>query len=161
MIDPVVHAINLIRARGLNHRQFRSLLDDMDCAYADVLYHSNVRWLSFGNVLRRVWNLRQEILLFFEMKGISCEFLSNMKNTELVCDLAFTVDIFNKLNELNIKLQGNAHELFVEIKSFEVKLVLLSKQLSEQNFVHFPMLQTQAVKQACSGKYSQQVSALK
>ena len=88
-----------------------------------MLFHSNVRWLSLEI---RVWNLRQEILLFFEMKGISCEFLSNMKNTEWVCDLAFTVDIFDKLNELNIKLQGKgvfAHELFVKMKSFEVKLV--------------------------------------
>ena len=58
MIDPVVHVINLIRARGLNHRQFKCLLDDMESEYSDVLYHSKVRWLSLENVLRRVWNLR-------------------------------------------------------------------------------------------------------
>ena len=43
MIDPVVHVINLIRARGLNHRQFKCLLDDMESEYSDVLYHSKVR----------------------------------------------------------------------------------------------------------------------
>ena len=74
VIDPVVHVINLIRARGLNHRQFKHLLDDMESEYSDVLYHSKVRWLSLGNVLRRVWNLREEILLFLEMKQIDYEF---------------------------------------------------------------------------------------
>lgn len=50
---------------------------------------------------------------------------------------------------LNIKLQGNgifAHELFVEIKSFQVKMALyFIKQLSAQNLVHFPVLQTQNI----------------
>ena len=42
MIDPVVHVINLIRARGLNQRQFKRLLDDTESEYSDVLYHSKV-----------------------------------------------------------------------------------------------------------------------
>ena len=146
VIDPVVHVINLIVARGLNHWQFKRLLDDMESEYSDVLYHSKVRWLSLGNVLRRVWNLREEILLFMEMKQIDCEFSSEIKNTEWVCDLAFSLDILDKMNELNIKLQGKGffpHELFVEIVSFHVELGLFSTQLSAQNFVHFPVLQTQ------------------
>ena len=73
---------NLIRARGLNHRQFKCFLDDMESEYSDVLYHSKVRWLSLGNVLRRVWNLREEILLFLEMRQIDCEFSSEIKKPE-------------------------------------------------------------------------------
>ena len=42
VIDPVVCVINLIRARGLNYRQFKCLLDDMESEYSDVLYHSKV-----------------------------------------------------------------------------------------------------------------------
>ena len=44
VFDPVVRVINLIRARGLNNRQFKRLLDDMESEYSDVLYHSKVRW---------------------------------------------------------------------------------------------------------------------
>ena len=36
VFDPVVHVFNLIRARGLNHRQFKRLLDDMESEYSDV-----------------------------------------------------------------------------------------------------------------------------
>ena len=58
--------------------------------------------LSLGNVLRRVWNLREEILLFMEMKQIDCEFSSEIEKPEWVCDLAFSLDILDELNELNI-----------------------------------------------------------
>ena len=84
--------------------------------------------------MRIVWNLREEILLFLEMKQIDCEFSSEIKKPEWVCDLALSVDIWDKLNEMNInKLQGKgvfAHELFVEIASYQVKLELFSTQLS-------------------------------
>ena len=106
MIDPVVCVINLIRARGLNNRQFKRLLGDMESEYSDVLYHSKGRWLSLENVLKRVWNLREEILLFPELKQIDCEFSSEIKKPEWVCDLAFSVDILDKLNELNIKYKA-------------------------------------------------------
>ena len=49
VIDPVVCVINFIRARGINHRQFKRLLDDIESEYSDALYHSKVRWLSLGN----------------------------------------------------------------------------------------------------------------
>ena len=42
-----------------------------------------------------------------------------------------------------------------------MKLKLFAKQLNEQNFVHFPLLKTQAVTQALSDKYSSQLMALK
>lgn len=103
IMDPVVHAVNLIRARGLNHRQFRSFLEDIEADFSDVLYHTNVRWLSMGKVLERAWALKEEILLFFDMKGISCDFSKEMQSEEWVCDFAFAVDIMQKLNELNTK----------------------------------------------------------
>ena len=70
----------------------------------------------------------------------------------------------DKLNELNIKLQGKgvfSNKLFVKIASFHVKIGLFSTKLSAHNFVHFPVLQTQTVPQGSSEKYSEQVSALK
>ena len=36
---------NFIRSRGLNHRQFKALLTEIEAEYADV-YFSQVRWLS-------------------------------------------------------------------------------------------------------------------
>ena len=69
VVDPVVKIVSFIRARGQNHRQFNTLLEDYDSDHSGVPYHTAVRWLSVGKVLRRVWDLKTEILLFLEMKG--------------------------------------------------------------------------------------------
>ncbi|XP_029656857.2 general transcription factor II-I repeat domain-containing protein 2-like [Octopus sinensis] len=132
--------MNLIRSRGLKHRQFRSFLEDVEAVFTDVLYYTNVRWLSIGKVLKRVWDLKAEILMFLKMQDISCDFLNEMESDEWVCDFAFAVDIMQKLNELNTKLQGKgifAHELYLEVKAFQWKLGLFAKQLNEQKFIHF------------------------
>lgn len=163
-MDPVVRAVNLIRAQGLNHRQFRSFLEDIEADFTDVLYHTSVRWLSMGKVLKRVWDLKAEIVLFFNMKDISCDFSKEMESAEWVCDFAFVADIMQKMNELNMKLQGKgvfAHNLYLEVKYFIAKLKLFAKQLNEQNFFHFPLLKTRAVTKVLSDKYSSQLMALK
>jgi len=48
----------------------------------DVLYHSRVLWMSLGKVLRRVWELREEIVMFLEMKSIQCDFSINTVDEE-------------------------------------------------------------------------------
>jgi hAT family C-terminal dimerisation region len=164
VVDPVVSAVNFIKARGLNHRQFKSLLVELESEFSDVLYHTNVRWLSLGKVLKRVWNLREEIVMFMEMKDATMEFSTQMKKSEWQSDFAFAVDILEKLNELNLKLQGKgvfAHELYAEVKSFQVKLMLFSKQLKEHNYSHFPTLQLQTIATQSAEKYSNQLSHLK
>lgn len=65
----VVKLVNLVRARGLNHRQFIQLLEESGAEHTDVLYHYNVRWLSLGKVLHRVWELRGEIMTFLGNVG--------------------------------------------------------------------------------------------
>ena len=112
--DPVVSVINLIRARALNHRLFQALLEDLETEHSDIIYHSSVHWLSLGKILRRVWDLKEEIVMFLEMKGFVCDFVTNIVNEEWKSDFMFAIDIMEKLNELNVKLQDNslfAHEM--------------------------------------------------
>lgn len=99
-----VKLVNLIRSRGLNHRQFIGFLQDPDSEYTDVLYHSQIHWLSLGKVLRRVWELKNDIILFLEMKQISD--FPELKNDNWLGDFAFTLDIITHLNILNDALQG-------------------------------------------------------
>lgn len=51
VMSTVTQAVNFIRAKGLNHRQFKSFLEEMGSEYGDVVYHTEVRWLSLGSVL--------------------------------------------------------------------------------------------------------------
>ena len=94
----------------------------MEADFTDVLYHTNVRWLSMGRVLNRVWDLKAEIIMFLNMNEIVCDFSREMERDEWVCDFAFAVDIMQKRNDLNTKLQGKgafAHKLYQEVKAFQ------------------------------------------
>lgn len=163
VIDPVVSMINLIRARALNHRQFKALLEDLETEHHDVLYHSSVRWLSLGNILRRVWDLKEEIVMFLEMKDIDCDFGITIADEEWTSDFMFAIDIMEKMNELNVKLQGNslfAHEMYVHVKAFQAKLSLFSRQASENSFLHFPLLKQKTISGKMAEKYKAQLDSL-
>ena len=68
-MGPVIKAVNFIRARGLNHRQFQKFLDDLDTEYQDLAYFSELHWLSKGSMLPRFYELRKEVALFLKNKG--------------------------------------------------------------------------------------------
>ncbi|XP_067945214.1 general transcription factor II-I repeat domain-containing protein 2B-like [Watersipora subatra] len=60
VMNTVVKTVNIIRARGLYHREFQAFLSDVDAEYGDLLSHSDVRWLSRGTMLKRSYSLRPE-----------------------------------------------------------------------------------------------------
>ena len=68
LMSTVVKIINFVLARSLNHRQFRSLLEEMNAQYQDVLYFCKVRWLSRGAMLQRFYDLRNKIVTFLKQK---------------------------------------------------------------------------------------------
>ena len=162
VVDPVLKIVNFIRARGLNHRQFITLLEDCDSDHSDAPYHTAVRWLSLGKVLRRAWDLKTEILLFLEMKGKDKDY-PQLNQSEWLSDLAFAVDLFEHMNELNTKLQGKgtfAHEMYSTVKAFRIKLKLFSRQLSQNITTHFATLATTAQPMMLIEKYTNMISAL-
>lgn len=75
-------------------------MEDIEPDFTDVLYHTNVCWLSIGKVLKRVWDIKAEIVMFFlNIQDISCDFSEEMEGDEWVCDFKFAVEIMQKLNE--------------------------------------------------------------
>ena len=142
VMEIVVKTINYIRARGLNHRQF--LLDEMESQYGDLLYYTELRWLSRGAMLRHFYELREEVNHFMVEKGKP---VLHFDDSQWVCDLAFLVDITQYLNILNSKLQGRnqfIRTLFDHIYAFEAKLKIFKKQLLEGNLYHFENLSKQS-----------------
>ncbi|KAJ8039675.1 General transcription factor II-I repeat domain-containing protein 2A [Holothuria leucospilota] len=70
VMNVVVKTVNFIRSKGLNPRQFQELLRETEGAYGDLLYYCEVCWFSLGDVLTRVYHLRNEIAEFMELKGM-------------------------------------------------------------------------------------------
>ena len=95
-------------------------------------------------MLRRFYELREEVFHFMEEKG-KPDF--NLKDPLWLCDLAFLVDVTQHLNFLNSKLQGKnqlIHNLFDFVCAFETKLEIWEKQLIEGNLYHFETLSKQS-----------------
>ncbi|XP_066515342.1 general transcription factor II-I repeat domain-containing protein 2A-like [Hoplias malabaricus] len=138
VMSVVVKCINQIRSRSLKHRWFRALLEEMESQYGDVLYFTEVRWLSSGNILKRFFELRAEVKAFMEKDGVAVPMLSDPK---WLMDLAFLVDITHELNVLNKKLQGQGQLVsaaYDNVRAFSAKLMLWKAQLSQTNLCHFP-----------------------
>ena len=74
-MNDVVKAVNFIRSRGFNHREFKAFLDEVGSGYEDEVYFSKVRWLSKVATLKRFQLLLPEIKLFLEEKKQNVDFL--------------------------------------------------------------------------------------
>ncbi|XP_069482603.1 general transcription factor II-I repeat domain-containing protein 2-like [Ambystoma mexicanum] len=136
----VVSCVNFIRAHALKHRQFQEFLSELNADYGDVLYHTEVRWLSRGRVLKRFYDLLPQITAFLLSKNKVPE----LNDAEWKWHLAFLTDVTELLNSFNVQLQGKGKlicDMQSHVKAFEVKLGLLIKQVKEENFCHLPTTQ--------------------
>ncbi|XP_029639450.1 zinc finger BED domain-containing protein 5-like [Octopus sinensis] len=95
----------------------------MDSDFKCLLLLTEVQWLSKGKVLSRFIYLQTEIC-FFEAENSGFEFLNDENG---VLKVAFLNDLFEKLNVLNLSLQGaNENNITItgKLKSFTDKLEL-------------------------------------
>ena len=133
----VTKPVNYIRCHTLNHRQLSQLLEDSDNQFTNLSFYTEVCWLSCHKVLKRFYYLREERILFLEMKGQNTE---KIKGESWQQDLAFAVDITSHLSDLNLKLQGRYKlitELYDEIKCFINKMGLWRALLPHNNLFQF------------------------
>ncbi|KAG6934017.1 zinc finger BED-type containing 5 [Chelydra serpentina] len=125
VLQDVIDVVNFIKARPLNSRIFTILCNEIRSDHENLLYHTEVRWLSRGKVLHKVVKLKDELCIFL-LPNDKCS-----KFNDLFCDdkwlsvVCYLADIFEKINTLNLSLQGNGDVLTSEkVTAYRKKLVL-------------------------------------
>ncbi|XP_003376634.1 zinc finger protein [Trichinella spiralis] len=134
--------VNYVKSSALNTRLFASLCESLNADHMALLYHTEVRWLSKGNMLGRIYELREAVAEFLEQRGrrTMCR---AFKSEHFQLSLAYLADIFEALNLLDLKLQGaNANVMahYDIVQSFIAKISLWLKQVERGNLTWFSRL---------------------
>lgn len=141
VLPDVIHVVNLIKARPLKHRLFAILCKEMGARFDGLLLHSNVRWLSRGAVLNRVYELRREVAEF--LLSEKHQLADRFTNEAWILKLAYMADIFCHLNVLNQSMQGRDTYIVHmqdKVHAFSLKIMLWSNKLKEGITEMFPLL---------------------
>ena len=94
----------------LNSCLFMQLCEEKDAEHTRLLLYTEVRWLSRGRSLARVFELREPLQRFLLEK--QPPLAAHFSDTEWVAKLAYLCDIFNLLNKLTLSLQGRMTTVF-------------------------------------------------
>eukprot|EP00096_Caligus_rogercresseyi_P005480 TRINITY_DN2100_c0_g1_i1.p1 TRINITY_DN2100_c0_g1~~TRINITY_DN2100_c0_g1_i1.p1 ORF type:complete len:323 (+),score=-15.95 TRINITY_DN2100_c0_g1_i1:38-970(+) len=141
VLDKTVKMVNFVKARPLNKRIFTALCNEMDSDHTSLLLHTEVRWLSRGKVLTRVFELKDELKMFFV--DHSFHLSDSLHDEEFLSRSAYLGEIFSRLNELNLGLQGLSANIFIvreKIEAMIQKLKLWIDCVGKNNIVSFPLL---------------------
>ena len=76
----------------------------MDVQHEVFLYHTEVCWLSKGQVLKCLMELRKEVSFILREKQNPLSVQFDCK--EFFCGLVYLADIFGHINEINLSVQG-------------------------------------------------------
>jgi hypothetical protein len=112
----------------------------MDSDHQQLLLDSEVRWLLRGEVLSRLFGLRDEIRVFFIDLESPFALTERLNYYFWLAVLAYVADIFTHLNALNLSMQGGGITIFnveVKIEAMIKKLELRARRPSKRNFDAF------------------------
>lgn len=142
VLQDVISVVNFIKSKPLKNRIFGILCNEMGSNYETLLYHTEVRWLSRGKVLRRVIELKDELTFFFLEKEKSSKFADLFRNENWLMLVCYLADIFEKVNCLNLSLQGHRDVLTMseKITAFRKKLLLWRENFENGSLEMFPTL---------------------
>ena len=93
-------------------------------------FYCQVRWLSRGNILSKIFKLKKQIVSFYVKQKKHC-YLSDFN---FITNAAFLCDLMSKQNELNIFLQGKSkciYDMWSKIQSFRKKLEFLKNTVAK------------------------------
>ena len=101
ILDQIIKIVNFIKAGAFNSHFFKAFCADIDSDHQVLRYYTLTRWLSKGNVTRRVFELLEELKAFCLLKG-RIEYHAWLDNEQWVISLAYLCVIFEQLNKLNL-----------------------------------------------------------
>lgn len=142
VLSVCVKVVNFIKGRAVNNRIFKVLCQELGADHEVLLYHSEVRWLSKGEVLKRLQELKHEVSTFLKAKKSPLSEVFD--NKKFSYGMAYLADIFGLINNVNRAIQGPGVTIMdaaEKVNAFLAKLPLWKSRLEAENYANFPMLE--------------------
>ena len=100
--------LKYIKNNSLKHRILRDHLKSSDASHQEIIYHHHIRWLSKAKSYKRIYDLHEHILEFIETEGLKedIKYYKSSKSKKWFLEFIFIIDILEKMNNLNLRLQG-------------------------------------------------------
>ncbi|XP_068232139.1 zinc finger BED domain-containing protein 5-like [Palaemon carinicauda] len=124
VLNQAVKMVNFIKSKPLKKRVFQKMCQEMGVVHISLILHTDIRWLSRGRVLNRVLELEEELKTFFQEERHDI-FIKLLENSTWCLKLSYLADIFMKMNELNLSMQGRLEGIVTSVnkmKGFQRKL---------------------------------------
>ena len=115
-------------SKPLNKRLLKVFLHDLSAPHSELILHADVCWLSRGEAITSVWKVFEEIKAFVSANDYVTKFPEIFRD-DFKINLAFMVDLFQYLTELNKCLQGQKNTIC------ELKEIIFSFQSKLQRFL--------------------------
>ncbi|XP_003801892.1 SCAN domain-containing protein 3 isoform X1 [Otolemur garnettii] len=143
VLTDIVKIVNYVKSNALNSRLFSLLCDNMEADHKQLLLHAEIRWLSQGKVLSRMFEIRNELLVF--LQGKKPVWSQLFKDVNWTARLAYLSDIFSIFNDLNASMQGKNATCFSmagKIEGQKQKLEVWKNRISTDCYDMFHNLTT-------------------
>lgn len=143
VLRTTIAMINYVKTRPVKSRIFEKLCESMGAEHTTLLLHSEIRWLSKGKALRRVVELQDEMVLFFEDE--KPEYARLLEDNFWCAKLAYLAEIFERLNSLNASMQHKSENIISasnKIEGFCKKLTFWQSSITMGKLLCFPCVES-------------------
>ena len=135
----VVEYVNYVRNNAMKQSVFKELCNEISSVFEVLLYYPSVWWLSRGKMLNRVFTLRVELAVL--LRQHQHPHADCFENSEFILVLAYMLNIFDALNNLNEQMQGggvNIIEVEEHLKTLK-KMTEWKRRMENDNLTNFPL----------------------
>lgn len=139
VMEEIVQMVNYVKSRPVKARLFAQICEEMGAKFQNLILHTEVRWLSRGRVLCRVYELKEMMLKLFQ-ENQQTEFCDLIQNELWCTKLAYLSDIFEHLNKLNTSMQGKGENILTSVDkicAMRDKIAIWKRNVNEGNFQMF------------------------
>uniref|UniRef100_A0A8C2NC30 Zinc finger, MYM-type 6 n=1 Tax=Cricetulus griseus TaxID=10029 RepID=A0A8C2NC30_CRIGR len=132
--------LSFVKNSASDSKMLTVLCEEMGSELVNLPLSAELRWLSRGRILTRLFELRQEIEILLNQKH--SDLARYFHDKEWVAKLAYLADMFSLINKLNSGLQGTMATLFNlynKVDIFKRKLKAWLKRTQENDYDMFPL----------------------